>query len=172
MTSSTAQPSMGQLTFSFLARPASPSLSQDLEAAWTMNVATSPSSFAALLIDAVRGGSSGKTYLASLVSTKDETLEPSSGRFQNSGIISRGESYVLNTSEFHSAADVSFLSDILEPMSAALERYCLSATACKGILRRAEKRGKALPPILQAALIGQVQTSTLPSSDLLKKTDQ
>ena len=147
MISLTAQPTMGQLTFSFQARPANLSLSQDLEAAWTMNVATSPSSFAALLTDAVRNGSSGKTCLVSLVSTEGETLEPSSGRFQNSGIISRGESWTLNTSEFHSAADVSFLSDILEPMSEALERYCLSATACKGILRRAEKRGKTLPAL-------------------------
>ena len=32
------------------------------------------------------------------------------------------------------------------------ERYYLSAKACEGILRRAERRGKKLPPMLQEAL--------------------
>jgi hypothetical protein len=32
-------------------------------------------------------------------------------------------------------------------------RYCLSAKACAGILRRAEKRGKELPDALKAALM-------------------
>jgi hypothetical protein len=32
------------------------------------------------------------------------------------------------------------------------QRFFLSATACKGILRRAEKRGKQLPPALFQAL--------------------
>lgn len=36
-----------------------------------------------------------------------------------------------------------------------LAKYCLSPTACSGILRRAEKRGKSLPPELQAALEAQ-----------------
>ena len=43
------------------------------------------------------------------------------------------------------------LSDILE--TAPSQKYCLSPEACKGILRRAEKRGKTLPPALQNALI-------------------
>ena len=33
-----------------------------------------------------------------------------------------------------------------------LMRYCLSPKACRGILRRAEKRGKTLPEPLEAAL--------------------
>lgn len=36
-----------------------------------------------------------------------------------------------------------------------LEKYSLSPTACLGILKRAEKRGKELPPILKEALIQQ-----------------
>ncbi len=68
------------------------------------------------------------------------------------------EFWTLSTSEwgsgpepFRSAGDVSSLSDVLEtgPLP---PRYSLSAKACSGILRRAERRGKALPPMLKAAL--------------------
>ena len=37
-----------------------------------------------------------------------------------------------------------------------MDRYKLSAKACSGILRRAEKRGKELPEILRTALENQV----------------
>lgn len=43
------------------------------------------------------------------------------------------------------------LSDVLES-SQVPEKYYLSPKACRGILRRAEKRGRALPPSLQTAL--------------------
>jgi hypothetical protein len=43
------------------------------------------------------------------------------------------------------------LSDILETGTVP-QRFFLSSTACKGILRRAEKRGKELPPQLLTAL--------------------
>jgi hypothetical protein len=43
------------------------------------------------------------------------------------------------------------LSDILETGDVP-QRYYLSAKACKGILRRADKRGKELPPQLARAL--------------------
>jgi DNA (cytosine-5)-methyltransferase 1 len=36
-----------------------------------------------------------------------------------------------------------------------LQRYSLSPKACQGILRRASKRGKPLPPMLEAALRAQ-----------------
>ena len=42
------------------------------------------------------------------------------------------------------------LSQILE--DSPLPKYCLSAKACQGILNRANKRGKELPPELKAAL--------------------
>jgi hypothetical protein len=42
------------------------------------------------------------------------------------------------------------LSQILE--ANAPEKYYLSPKACAGILRRAEKRGKELPPMLKEAL--------------------
>jgi hypothetical protein len=67
----------------------------------------------------------------------------------------------LSTLEFPSAAVASSLSDILETGDVP-QRYFLSATACRGILRRAEKRGKQLPPSLRAALeaVGLEPTST------------
>jgi len=50
-----------------------------------------------------------------------------------------------------SAGDVCSLSDVLEtgPLPA---RFSLSPKACAGILRRAERRGKALPLMLKDAL--------------------
>ena len=65
---------------------------------------------------------------------------------------SHTEFLTLNTSEFHSAAAVCSLSDALETGDVP-QRYFLSATACRGILRRAEKRGKDLPAALRAALL-------------------
>ena len=50
----------------------------------------------------------------------------------------------------HSAESASTLSQILVPN--APEKYFLSAKACAGILRRAEKRGKELPTMLREAL--------------------
>ena len=56
----------------------------------------------------------------------------------------------LNTGECPSAAVESTLSSILEVN--APEKYYLSAKACEGILRRAERRGKQLPQMLKTAL--------------------
>ena len=61
-----------------------------------------------------------------------------------------GECSIHNTSESLSDAVESFLSEILQVD--APEKYSLSAKACNGILRRAEKRGKVLPPMLKDAL--------------------
>jgi len=58
---------------------------------------------------------------------------------------------MLNTLEFHSDAVVSFLSDILETGDLP-QRYFLSPRACRGILRRAEKRGWEIPERLRRAL--------------------
>jgi hypothetical protein len=52
----------------------------------------------------------------------------------------------------HSDGDVCSLSDILETGDVPL-RFYLSQKACQGILRRAEKRGKALPTVLREALL-------------------
>lgn len=68
-----------------------------------------------------------------------------------------GECMTRNTGESPNAAAVSRLSQILEVTPQ--EKYSLSAKACQGILRRAERRGKDLPELLKAVLIRQSQGS-------------
>lgn len=63
---------------------------------------------------------------------------------------SRGGSSTRNTGESPSEENASTLSQILQ--ANAPEKYYLSARACEGILRRAERRGKELPPMLREAL--------------------
>jgi hypothetical protein len=58
-----------------------------------------------------------------------------------------------NITESPSAAAEYSLSRILEEQ--VPEKYCLSRKACEGILRRAAKRGKELPPMLKEALESQ-----------------
>ena len=57
---------------------------------------------------------------------------------------------MLNTGECPNEENASILWQILQ--EDAPEKYYLSAKACEGILRRAEKRGKQLPPMLREAL--------------------
>lgn len=59
----------------------------------------------------------------------------------------------LNLSERPRVANPTLLSEILE--EDADPRYNLSAKACRGILNRANRRGKKLPEILQTALENQ-----------------
>ncbi len=68
-------------------------------------------------------------------------------------VQSLGGSWTPNIGAFPSAARESTLSQILEVN--APQKYYLSPKACQGILRRAEKRGKELPPLLKAALEAQ-----------------
>lgn len=121
------------------------------EAEWMTRAATWPSSLCDWLLDFGRAGSCGKTSLESCRREADGILVPFSGRWQNSGTGGPTESWTLNTSEFPNDAAVCSLSDILETGDVP-QRYFLSAKACAGILRRAEKRGKDLPSQLRRAL--------------------
>ena len=56
---------------------------------------------------------------------------------------------------------VSSLSQILQDQ--APRKYYLSRKACQGILRRAQQRGKALPPPLEQALRRQAGEASLPT---------
>ena len=69
---------------------------------------------------------------------------------------SPGECLMHNTGEFPREENASSLSQIL--IANAPEKYCLSPRACRGILQRASKRGKELPPLLKAALERQAQS--------------
>lgn len=66
-----------------------------------------------------------------------------------------GELTTRNTGECPNAVVVSRLSQILE--ETPHPKYNLTAKACQGILRRAERRGKDLPKLLKEVLIRQSQ---------------
>ena len=92
---------------------------------------------------------------------KFQCLDLESGQtpewYEAEALISLGACTMPNISERHSGAGACFLSAILQEN--APERYSLSPKACKGILRRAERRGKDLPPLLKAALERQARGS-------------
>lgn len=150
---------MDQLTFLSEEPPANPSASLASEADWQTTVATWPSSSFGLLNEHGPSGWFGRTSPASCRRTEDGTLEPFSEGWRNSGMGSPTAFSTLNSSEFHSAAVACSLSDILETGDVP-QRFFLSAKACRGILRRAEKRGRQLPPSLQTALERVAQTTT------------
>ena len=131
-----------------LASP-SPSLATGLD--WMTRAATSRWSFSDWLLALDRDGSSGRTSPECCPSTEDGRLAPSSGHWQTSGTGSLTEFWTLSSSECPSAVVASSLLHILEGGRLPL-RYFLSARACAGILRRAAKRGRSLPPLLRTAL--------------------
>lgn len=71
------------------------------------------------------------------------------------GIPSHGVCLMLNFGEFPNVVEESGLSQILEDN--VPQRYYLSERACVGVLRRAERRGKELKPILKLALEQQIE---------------
>src|SRR3990167_2599512 len=118
---------------------------------WLILVATSCSPTSLLQTAISPNGWSGKMSPAFCRVEADGSWAPSSGRWGRSGMGGPTEPWTLNTSEFPSDAAVCLLSGILET-GVVPQRFFLSAIACRGILRRAEKRGKALPPQLAHAL--------------------
>ena len=74
-----------------------------------------------------------------------------------------GECMTRNTGESPNAAVVSRLSQILEVTPQ--EKYSLSAKACQGILRRAERRGKDLPELLKTVLLMQSESGGAVTAD-------
>src|SRR3990167_3256471 len=133
--------------FSSAELPANPSASPDCEKDWMIRVATSPLSILRLLTDIGPSGWFGRTSPASC-RMEQGLLVPSSEGWGNSGMGSPTAFLTLSTAEYHSGAVACSLSDILETGELP-QRFFLSATACRGILRRAERRGKALPRPLQ-----------------------
>ena len=147
-----------QLTFSWAEHPASHIQSRGCGKDSQIREGASCSPTWQSLLGSDLGGLSGKMSPVFCPRMEDGTLAPSSGRFANSGMGSRTECWTLNTCEWgdgpepsRSAGDVSSLSDVLET-GPVPPRFSLSAKACNGILRRAERRGKALPAMLKAAL--------------------
>lgn len=95
-------------------------------------------------------GFSSKTSLACFPLNKDEISVWSSPRLLNSGMAWHGACLTLNTSDWPKDATVCSLSEVLEAFVAG--KFFLSPKACRGILRRAERRGRELPERLRVAL--------------------
>ena len=149
---------MQQLTFLSAEPPVRTTRSRASERAWLEAEGNSPSHFLKLLHAIAPSGSFGKMSPASSVPMAERTSLPSSGTWGNSGMGGPTGFLTLSMSEhsampapFPSDGGVSSLSDILETGD-HLRRYSLTPKACAGILRRAEGRGKDLPPQLARAL--------------------
>jgi len=134
------------------------SQSQDCEKDWMTRVATSCLPILPLLTNIAPLGWCGKTSPVSCHQTKDGILAPFLEGWGNSGMGSPTGFLTLNTPElmdtltqYPKDGGVCSLSDILE-VGNVPQRYFLSPKACAGILRRAAKRGKALPIQLHHAL--------------------
>ena len=83
--------------------------------------------------------------------TADATSPTYSNPWANAGsMVSRGAFWTRKTSESRNAAAACSLSAVLQDQPS--RRYFLSARAAAGILRRAKRRGKALPGRLEEAL--------------------
>lgn len=109
-------------------------------------------------------GEDFRCVLESLCKVRDETVSvPRCERWLPQETLwqtvsqSPGECLMHNTGESPREENASSLSQIL--IANAPEKYCLSPRACRGILQRASKRGKELPPLLKAALERQAQSA-------------
>lgn len=103
-----------------------------------------------LLQNLGRDGWLSKTSLAFYPATEDVTSLSSFAGWSNAGMASPGGFSTLNISEFLNDAAVCSLSAVLE--TDAPQKYFLSPKACRGILRRAELRGRPLPEHLRQVL--------------------
>ena len=132
--------------------------SQESAAAWLATVARSGGKCTGSLLSTAPRGSSEKMCLASSHRTEEPTSVPSSPRLYNSGMASPGLLWTANTSEWRNDGDACSLSAILEECPDP--KYSLSARACAGILRRAEKCGRELPKQLAEALSSRAANQT------------
>ena len=98
-------------------------------------------------------GSQSRMPLMCLSLIRENGPTPDSCSMRWGGCQLLGDYMTRNFGVSPSVVKESRLSQILE--DSAPEKYYLSPKACKGILTRAERRGKELPPELKAALIAQ-----------------
>ncbi len=145
------------LVFSAEASPAktspSPDAEPDLKEAAAASSTSSPASSRLFDPDPY----SWRTFPASsprtAVGTSESCLErwPTSGTAWDGGLSTAATSECRSDAEGCSSSESS-LTEILEPPQDVPAKYSLSARAATGILRRAQKRGRELPPHLLRAL--------------------
>ena len=127
--------------------------------------ARSPSTSCGLPASCDPDGCFGRTWREVSIPRTPPTSSASPLRLGTAGILSRGGCWTRSMCEWtgwsvpsrrdgaeFGASGVCGLSDVLEPMSPSLRKYFLSPTALRGILRRADARGKALPTLLRDAI--------------------
>jgi len=130
---------------------------------WLVREAASSTKSPGLLTRLKPNGSSSKMYLAYSPVNAEQTWEQLSERWSTSGMAWPGECLMHSTSEFPSGGAVSSsLRNVLETQP-VLPKFYLSAKACEGIIRRAERRGKKLPETLDGALRSQALLPLLES---------
>ena len=139
-----------QLTLFAEAFPAKTSPLPESGRAWLESEAGFGLSSIEFLQTCARSGLLSKTSLAFYPATEEPTSLSSFGGWSNSGMASPGGYLTLSISEWPSAAAVCSLSEVLETDVAP--KYFLSPKACRGILRRAELRGRPLPAHLRQVL--------------------
>jgi hypothetical protein len=109
-------------------------------------------------VQTVKAGRSRAWLLDPVASAAGESSTPS-------GSESPKDAEEYSWSEWPTDGIAVSLASILE--SNVSKKYYLSSAACKGILRRAENRGKALPDALKAALTAVAsQEPTEPALDM------
>jgi len=97
-----------------------------------------------------RRGDSSRMSQGSFLPIVEETSGLSSEGYGSAGLLSAGGCWTLATSEWLSVAVACSLSAVLQKQVSP--RYSLSPRAARGILKRAAKRGRELPPALASAL--------------------
>jgi hypothetical protein len=129
------------------------------------------------LFSETEDGSSLRMFPDCFPATEALTSGSFSRRWPSSGFTTLpGELWTADTSGCHSGgAASSSLPGVLE--ATVPERFYLSPKAAAGILRRAEKRGKALPPALDKALrvlsdAAKAEGSELPISTTAEPSSQ
>lgn len=109
-----------------------------------------------------RRGASLRTSQGWFLPVMGATCGPSSKGFGNAGLLSATGFSTVSISESPREGVVCSLSAVLQTQVSP--RYFLSPRAATGILRRAKKRGRELPPALQAALTELASTNRLLSA--------
>lgn len=154
-----------QLTLSWGEAPASPSASRESERGYEANQGSCSSTYEQFE-RSVLAGLSGRTSRERSQARRGLLSDSSCQKWMTSGTVWRGVYSTRSLPEFpcgtvtealpdgsarlHSAAGVSFLSEVLE--ANAPQKYSLSPTACAGVIRRAEKKGKSLPEPMNGVL--------------------
>lgn len=105
-------------------------------------------------VNSVHVGLSGRTSQERSQASGGRLIASSCQRWMRSGMVWHGEYWMRSFSVWPKDASVCSLLEVLEPCVA--RKYFLSAKACRGIISRADRRGKPLPKRLRDALEKQI----------------